>query len=57
MKKKVRMLETQGTITWKDIETALSLSQTISILLIRDMFQKGLIVKVGNGRNIHYQRG
>lgn len=51
------MLETQGTITWKDIETALSLSQTISILLIRDMFQKGLIVKVGNGRNIHYQRG
>lgn len=27
------------------------------VLLIRDMFQKGLIVKVGNGRNIHYQRG
>ena len=52
----MRMLDAQGRITRKDIETTLSLSQSTAVLLVRDMLQKGLIVKVGNGRNIYYER-
>ena len=52
----LKLLDARGKITRKDIEAALNLSQSSAVLLIRDMLQKGLIVRVGNGRNVCYQR-
>jgi ATP-dependent DNA helicase RecG len=44
-------------ITRKDVERAVDISQATAITLIRDMVQNGLLVKIGSGKNLKYKRG
>ena len=52
----LKMFDHRDRITRKDVETALHISQSTAVLLIRDMLQEGLLVRNGNGRNAQYQR-
>ena len=52
----LKLLDTRESVTRKEIETALNISQSTAVLLIRDMLKAGLLVRIGNGRNAHYQR-
>ncbi|MBQ9198272.1 MAG: putative DNA binding domain-containing protein [Clostridia bacterium] len=58
MKKQIVMhlFETQQSITRKDIEAALHVSQSTAVLLIRAMLKDGLIDRIGDGRNARYQK-
>ena len=51
------MFETQDTITRKEIEAALSISQSTAILAIRELVDSGILVKEGNGRHSCYRLG
>lgn len=51
----LRMAEKQGSIVRKDIETALNVSQSTAILLLRDMVESGLLVKVKDARQTKYR--
>ena len=53
----VSMFETQETITRKDIETALNVSQSTAILIIRELVERGILVKIGNGKYSCYRLG
>ena len=52
----LKMFDSRDHITRKDVETALHISQSTAVILIRDMLQEGLLVRYGNGRNAQYQR-
>ena len=52
----MHLLETQQSITRKDIEAALHVSQSTAVLIIREMLKDGLIDRIGNGRNARYRR-
>lgn len=43
-----------GSITRAEAETALGISQSAAILLLRKMVEDGLLVKQGGGRNLRY---
>lgn len=51
----LRLAEKQGYIVRKDIEAELNVSQSTAILLLRDMVESGLLVKVKNGRQLKYR--
>lgn len=51
----LRLAEKQGYIVRKDIEAELNVSQSTAILLLRDMVESGLLVKVKNGKQLKYR--
>ncbi|MBQ7520676.1 MAG: putative DNA binding domain-containing protein [Clostridia bacterium] len=52
----MHLLETQQSITRKDIEAALHVSQSTAVLIIREMLKDGMIDRIGDGRNARYRR-
>ena len=51
----LKLLKQQGSITRKDVEDGLNVSQSTAILLLREMVESGLLVKVKDGKKIIYQ--
>ncbi|WP_145097563.1 MarR family transcriptional regulator [Sporomusa sp. KB1] len=52
----LKLIEQQGSIVRKDIEAALSISQTMAGRLIKQLVDKGLIAEVGSGKKTKYIR-
>ncbi len=50
------LLESRDSITRKDVEEALEVSQATAVLVIREMIRDGLLIRQGKGRNAHYLR-
>ena len=51
----LQLAEKQGYILRKDIERELAVSQATAILIIREMVERGLLVKEGTGRQLKYR--
>ena len=51
----LRLAEKQGYIVRKDVEAELKVSQATAILILRDMVEKGLLVKEGSGKQQKYR--
>lgn len=51
----LRLAETQGHIVRKDVEAELKVSQATAILILRDMVEKGLLIKEGSGKQQKYR--
>lgn len=51
----LQLAEKQGYIFRKDIERELDVSQATAILIIREMVDRGLLVKEGTGRQLKYR--
>ena len=51
----LRLAEKQGYIIRKDVEAELTVSQSTAILLLRDMVESGLLVKVKDGKQVKYR--
>ena len=51
----LRMLNEAEYVVRKDVQDALLVSQATAILLLREMTDKGLIVKEGSGKNLCYK--
>lgn len=51
----LHLAEKQGSIIRKDVETCLQVSQATAILILRDMVEKGLLVKEGTGKQQRYR--
>ena len=50
----LRLAEKQGYIIRKDVEAELKVSQATAILILRDMVEKGLLIKEGSGKQQKY---
>lgn len=50
----LRLAEKRGYITRKDVESALGISQATAILILRNMVSKGLLTKMGSGKQLKY---
>ena len=53
----LRLVEKNGSIVRKDVEACLQVSQATAILIIRDMVEKGLLIKIGSGKRQKYTTG
>lgn len=51
----LRLAEQQGYIIRKDVEAELKVSQATAILILRDMVEKGLLIKEGSGKQQKYR--
>lgn len=51
----LRLAEKRGYIVRKDVEGALKVSQATAILILRDMVDKGLLIKEGSGKLQKYR--
>lgn len=51
----LRLAEKRGYIIRKDVEVELTVSQSTAILLLRDMVESGLLVKVKDGKQVKYR--
>ena len=51
----IRLAEKQGYIVRKDVEAELKVSQATAILILRDMVEKGLLIKEGSGKQQKYR--
>jgi len=51
----LRLAETRGYIVRKDVEAELKVSQATAILILRDMVEKGLLLKEGAGKRQRYR--
>lgn len=51
----LRLVEKQGYIVRKDVEAELKVSQATAILILRDMVEKGLLIKEGSGKQQKYR--
>ena len=51
------LFETRESITRKDVQKLLGVSQASAILLLRDMVSSGRLMKVGNSKNLCYIQG
>ena len=51
------LFETRESITRKDVQKLLGVSQASAILLLRDMVSSGRLIKVGNSKNLCYIQG
>lgn len=51
----LRLAEKQGYIIRKDVEAKLKVSQATAILVLRDMVEKGLLIKEGSGKQQRYR--
>ena len=54
--KVISLLESSPSITRKDIEQALEISQATAIILLREMTEKRLLIKTGQGKNVKYTK-
>jgi len=54
-KKVLELFNKQEYVTRKDVEEAIEISQATAIILLREMLGKGLIAKVGGGKQIKYK--
>ncbi len=52
----LRLLGEHESVSRKEIETALNVSQATAALVIRDMIGHGLLLRVGSGRNVRYRK-
>ena len=52
----LQLLNSQESISRKDIENALKVSQATAVLLLRSMLEEGMIERVGKGRNARYTK-
>ena len=50
----MRFAQEKGTIDRKDVETLLGLSQTPAGQILKRLVDKGLLIKMGNGKNTQY---
>lgn len=50
-----RLLEKQGYIVRKEVETELNVSQATAILILREMVEKGLLMREGSGKRQKYR--
>lgn len=48
------LAQKQGSVTRKDVENVLQMSQSMAILILREMVDKGLLVKDGAGKQLKY---
>src|SRR5699024_9899940 len=46
----LRLAKKQGAVTRKDVENALQVSQSMAILILREMVEQGLLMKIGAGK-------
>lgn len=51
----LRLAKKQGAVTRKDVENALQVSQSMAILILREMVDKGVLVKEGTGKLLKYR--
>lgn len=51
----LHLAEKQGSIIRKDVEAILQVSQATAILILRDMVERGLLVKEGTGKQQKYR--
>lgn len=51
----ISLLENQDTIVRKDIEAALGVSQATAVLILRDLVEKGVLVKENGGKYLRYR--
>lgn len=51
----LNLLKTKQEITRNDIQNALKVSQATAILVARDLVERGILEKVGNGRMLRYR--
>ena len=51
----LHLAQKQGTVTRKDVETLLKVSQSSAILILREMVDKGMLVKDGAGKHLQYR--
>jgi ATP-dependent DNA helicase RecG len=51
----LQLVKKQGYIARKDVESGLNVSQSTAILLLRDMVESGLLIKVKEGKQIKYR--
>ena len=51
----LHLVEKQGYVVRKDVEAMLNVSQSTAILLLRDMVESGLLVKVKDGKQMKYR--
>ncbi len=51
----VELLASHESVQRKDVEQALGISQPMAVRYLRQLLDKGVIVKVGNGKNSKYQ--
>ena len=51
----LQLAEKQGYITPKEVEDKLTVSQSTAILLLRDMVESGLLIKVKDGKQMKYR--
>ena len=56
-KQVMRLLDQKKFIQRKDVELALNISQQTAVLLLRNMIEKGLVIKIGSGKLVTYTRG
>lgn len=52
----LQLLNSQESISRKDIENALKVSQATAVLLLRNMLEEGMIERMGKGRNVRYTK-
>lgn len=50
----LHLAQKQGTVTRKDVETMLRVSQSTSILILREMVDKGVLVRARAGKYLQY---
>ena len=50
----LKLCHDQGSVVRSDIETALGISQSTAILLLRDLVDDGVLSKKGKGKNLRY---
>ena len=51
----LQLAKKQGTIVRKEVEAALQVSQATAILILREMVDKGVLVKEGTGKHMRYR--
>lgn len=54
LQKVLELCRSKGSIVRTDVETALNVSQSTAILLLRDLTVAGVLVKEGRGKNLRY---
>lgn len=50
----LRLCRSQGEVARADVETALGISQSTAVLLLRELVEDGLLIKKGKGKNLRY---
>lgn len=51
----LNLLKTQGFIVRKDVESVAGISQPTAVVLLREMVEKGLLVRAGSGKLVQYK--